>query len=424
MKTCFVIYYNKLNRNSFNALSAALASFEETKDIPIYFIKKHTDLIKDLYEIKEKYENVVVGISFFTTQIWEVKDIVKSIKDKHKDVLLIAGGPHPTGDVEGTLRMGFDLVFVGEAEDTIVEFFKRVLKDEDYSSVKGLAYLKDDDVFYTGKREYVDLDKYPPFPYMLGKFGHIEITRGCPFACNFCQTSHIFGGKVRHRSIEKVLEAAERMIKRNLTDFRVITPNAFSYLSEDGREVNIKGLEIFLREVNRLYKPKGTINIGSFPSEVRPEHVREDTLELLKTYADNKNIIIGAQSGSPCILKNSRRGHTLEDVYRAVKLSVKYGYIPDVDFIFGLPGETERDVLDTIKFMKELANLGARIHAHTFMPLPQTAYSKEKPGRIDPKIKETISKMLKEDKNVVFGNWTVQERQAEKIYKYLNYGII
>lgn len=320
--------------------------------------------------------------------------------------------------------MGFDLVFVGEAEDTIVEFFTRILNDKDYSAVKGLAYLKDDKVYYTGKREYVDLDKYPPFPYMLGKFGHIEITRGCPFACNFCQTSHIFGGKVRHRSINKVLEAAEKMIKRNLTDFRVITPNAFSYLSEDGKSANIKGLEEFLREVNRLYKPKGTVNIGSFPSEVRPEHVREDTLELLKTYADNKNIIIGAQSGSPCILKSSRRGHTLEDVYRAVKLAVKYGYIPDVDFIFGLPGETEEDVLDTIKFMKELVSLGARIHAHTFMPLPQTTYSKEKPGRIDPKIKETISKMLKEDKNVVFGNWTVQERQAERIYKYLNYGII
>jgi B12-binding domain/radical SAM domain protein len=424
MKVAFVVYYSKHNRNSFNALSAALGVDEVTKDIPIYFVKKEEDLIKGLCEIKQNYDMTVVGTSFFTTQIWEVNDLVKRIKNEHKEVLLIAGGPHPTGDIEGTLKLGFDVVFVGEAEDSIVEFFRRIKLDEDYLNIKGIAFLKDDNVCYTGKRDYVDLDKYPPFPYMLGKFGHIEITRGCPFACNFCQTSHIFGGKVRHRSIEKVLEAAERMIKRNLTDFRVITPNAFSYLSEDGREVNIKGLEIFLREVNRLYKPKGTINIGSFPSEVRPEHVREDTLELLKTYADNKNIIIGAQSGSPCILKNSRRGHTLEDVYRAVKLSVKYGYIPDVDFIFGLPGETERDVLDTIKFMKELVNLGARIHAHTFMPLPQTAYSKEKPGRIDPKIKETISKMLKEDKNVVFGNWTVQERQAEKIYKYLNYGII
>ncbi|SEG02698.1 B12-binding domain/radical SAM domain protein, MJ_1487 family [Caloramator fervidus] len=423
MKTAFVVYYNKLNRNSLNALSAALCSDEITRDIPIYFFKKEEDF-KNLYEVKQNYDITVVGISFFTTQIWDVKDLMEKIKKEHKDVLTIAGGPHPTGDVEGTLKLGFDIVFVGEAEDSIVEFFRCIKLNEDYHKIKGIAYLKDDKVYYTGKRDYVDLDKHPPFPYMLGKFGHIEITRGCPFACKFCQTSYIFGGKVRHRSINKVLEYAQKMLERNLTDFRVITPNAFSYLSLDGKGINLKGLEEFLKEIYKLYKPKGKIYIGSFPSEVRPEHVTEETLELLKTYADNKNIIIGAQSGSCKILKECKRAHSVEDVYRAVKLSVKYGYVPDVDFIFGLPHETKEDVLDTINFMKELVKLGARIHAHTFMPLPQTPYAKERPGKIDYKIKETLRNMLKADKNVVFGNWTVQERQAERIYNYLNYGIL
>ncbi|WDU83065.1 hypothetical protein [Caloramator sp. Dgby_cultured_2] len=64
MKVAFVVYYSKLNRNSFNALSAALGVDEVTKDIPIYFVKKEEDLIKGLCEIKQNYDMTVVGTSF------------------------------------------------------------------------------------------------------------------------------------------------------------------------------------------------------------------------------------------------------------------------------------------------------------------------------------------------------------------------
>jgi len=78
------------------------------------------------------------------------------------------------------------------------------------------------------------------------------------------------------------------------------------------------------------------------------------------------------------------RAHTVENVIDAVSLARKHGYKVIVDFIFGLPGETLQDRRESLKAMKTVVRLGARIHPHVFAPLPQTAFAKERPGSTDP----------------------------------------
>jgi len=94
---------------------------------------------------------------------------------------------------------------------------------------------------------------------------------------------------------------------------------------------------------------------GTFPSEIRPEHVTENNLSILKKYVDNDNIIIGGQSGSQKILDTSRRGHDIESIINAVKISVKAGFQPNVDFLYGLPGESRQDAQLTIKLANQLS---------------------------------------------------------------------
>jgi len=172
--------------------------------------------------------------------------------------------------------------------------------------------------------------------------------------------------------------------------------------------------------IRKIIDPNGRIFIGSFPSEVRPEHVTEETIELILKYGDNDNLIIGAQSGSQRILDLCHRGHTVEDVYRAVELTLKAGLKANVDFIFGLPGETEEDIRLTIKVMSDLVKMGARIHVHTFMPLPQTPFAKAPAGRINKSIQKIIRELT--PKGIVYGDWREQERIAKKIAKYLKTG--
>jgi radical SAM superfamily enzyme YgiQ (UPF0313 family) len=124
--------------------------------------------------------------------------------------------------------------------------------------------------------------------------------------------------------------------------------------------------------------------LGAFPSELRPEHVTPRALEVLRRYCDNRQVIVGGQSGSDRMLAAMGRGHDAEAVTRAAAIALEAGFRPSVDFIFGLPGEDEADREATRRQMAVLARLGARVHAHAFDPLPGTPWSRAPRGAIDP----------------------------------------
>ncbi|MHA2393011.1 MAG: TIGR04013 family B12-binding domain/radical SAM domain-containing protein [Promethearchaeota archaeon] len=417
----FVVYYNKHNFYSLNAIAGALETDNIFEILDFYFVRSKDELVGTIEKIINNYIKVIVAISFFTTQLFETQDLVKEL-NRHFDnrCFLIAGGSHPTGDPYGTLKMGFDIVVVGEGEETIIELAKKIIFNEKVRDVKGIAYLDEENEYkYTTRLGFINLDKYPPFPIKNTRFGAIEITRGCPYVCYFCQTPYILGTKPRHRSVESICKYVDKLKNHyeDHTDIRFITPNAFSYGSEDGKILNLPKLEKLLISIREVIGEKGRIFLGTFPSEVRPEHVNQDTLNLVLKYGNNDNITIGAQSGSRKILDMCHRGHTVEDVRKAVELTLKNNLKINVDFIFGLPGETDKDVRSTIELMKVLVHKGARIHAHSFIPLPQTPFSKEPAKRISGIYKKEILNLI--SKGEGFGNWREQERLAMKITRYL-----
>ncbi|MFX1466889.1 MAG: TIGR04013 family B12-binding domain/radical SAM domain-containing protein [Promethearchaeota archaeon] len=423
-KVALVLFYSKQTRFSFNALVGALETDPYFDNLKIYFISNEKELISGLESIINKYEKAIIGISFCTPQLWDTYKLIRELRKKYRNKpLYITGGPHPTGDPIGTLKMGFNVVIRGEGEETLIELLKKIDNNETYSSVKGIAFLDDEGEYcYTGRRPPIDLDTYPPFAVKHNRYGYIEITRGCPYFCYFCQTPYLFGSQIRHRSVEAICKYVQIMKKRNLTFLRFIAPSAFSYGSPDGKKLNLTKLEELLSNVNKIFSP-GSIFVGSFPSEVRPEQVTEETIDLVLKYAHNDNLIIGAQSGSKRILELCHRGHTVEDVYDAVELSLKKGLKANVDFVFGLPEETEEDIELTIKVMSDLVKMGpgeVRIHAHTFMPLPSTPFKNAPAGKIDKNLRKMIKKLISKD--VVYGNWREQEKIAEKIATYFKTG--
>ena len=415
----FVVLYEKQNIFSFNALIGAIESESYLNGLNINFVLKKEDLIKEIKKLLSNNIKVILGLSFFTTQIWDMYELISLLrKNFSQKVMIIAGGAHPTGDPLGTLKMGVDIVAIGEGEQTLIELLKKIIDNGNPKLVKGIALLdSEENIYFTGKREPIDLNQYPPLPQKFIKFGAIEITRGCPYSCYFCQTSYIFGTTPRHRSIDSICKVIEFMKKYNKNDIRFITPNAFSYGSIDGKSLNLPKLEELLVKIKAILPLKGKIFLGSFPSEVRPEHVTKDTLKLVLKYAANDNLVLGAQSGSQKILDACNRGHNTDDVYNAVKIIINSGLKANVDFIFGLPNENEEDVELTFSFMKKLTDMGARIHAHTFMPLPKTPFAKMPVKLFTPAFKKQIN--LLNSKGILFGEWKKQEKLALKISKYL-----
>lgn len=415
-KLNLVIYYNKSNRYSFNSLLGAIEINERLNDINVLFVEKKENLF-NLSDLINKESKTIFLFSFFTTQIFEIFDLIKNLREIYKDkILIIGGGPHPTGDPIGSLKVGFDYIFRGEGEESFTNFLINLIEKKDVKNIKGISYIKDGDLNISKLSDSVDINLYPPFSIKYEKFSPIEITRGCPFFCFYCQTPFIFGKNVRHRSIENIIKYVEIMKKLNLLDIRFITPNAFSYGSKDGKKLNLLALEELLKEIKRVLKDKGRIFLGTFPSEVRPDFVLEETIILLKKYAYNDSIVIGAQSGSERILKLINRGHQVKDIYKSVEICKKFNIKPIVDFIFGLPYEEKEDIEETLKVMKDLIKMGAKIHAHTFIPLPQTPFQFEKSGKVSEKIRNFIKENFKD--KLVFGDWGVQQKIGRKIEDY------
>lgn len=145
---------------------------------------------------------------------------------------------------------------------------------------------------------------------------------------------------------------------------------------------------------------------------MRPEAVSRETLELITGYTATRQLVIGAQTGSGRMLEVLNRQHSVGDVYRAVELILKAGLEVSVDFIFGLPGETDEDRRLSIKMIEELTSAGAKVHSHTFIPLPGTPLASAETGTVDEELARYLSRLA--NKGLQFGQWKRQQELAKE----------
>ncbi|HMG73644.1 MAG TPA: TIGR04013 family B12-binding domain/radical SAM domain-containing protein [Pyrinomonadaceae bacterium] len=406
--------YKQTSNYGFNVILGALDAYLDSPNLKTQIVHKSDELVAAARDALDQGRKVVVCWSFYSPQFpertRELLEFKRVVSDEN--VIHLAGGVHATADPRQTLEAGFDVVAVGEGESVVIEFVKRFLHDESYLKTKGISYLDDGRYVAQGSGDRIDLNDYPPFTVKHRRFNPIEITRGCIYACKFCQTPFMFKAIFRHRTVENVCEYVKVMKEHGLTDIRFITPTSLSYGSPD-HSVNLDKIDELLFSIRSVLGTKGRIFFGTFPSEVRPEHVSREALEILKRYVNNNNLIIGGQSGSQRILDFSKRGHTVEEIIRSVRLSVEAGFLPNVDFIFGMPGENVSDVKASLRLAEKLSDMGARIHGHTFLPLPGTPFRNAPPGKIDARSMRQLQRLQSRGK--LYGKWEEQESIAEEL---------
>lgn len=165
VKLIFVQSQN--NRNSLAALCGAIE--KEKLDLKVKIVDE-----KDLLEkLRKSSAKTIIAFSFQTPDIFRIAKLIPRVKKINKDFILIAGGAHPSGAPKQTLKMGFDFVFVGEAEKPLVDFLKKVRQKKKIPQ-------------RIIKSKPVDISQYSSVSEKYKTFGPIEITRGCPFGCRFC----------------------------------------------------------------------------------------------------------------------------------------------------------------------------------------------------------------------------------------------
>ncbi|ASI99811.1 TIGR04013 family B12-binding domain/radical SAM domain-containing protein [Thermococcus celer] len=397
----------KRNHNAFVHLLGALES--QGFDLSELLITRD---FREILQAKPK----VVLYSFLTEEVWgPLTEEVKLLKER--GALLIAGGYHAIAMPKHTLnRLGFDIAVIGEGEEVLYRLLTTLKKaryriTKELLNIRGLAFHLNGDFVFTGFARVEDFWRFPPYPESVRLISPIEISRGCPFGCYYCQTPYIKGFRMRHRPIDQIVRYSRRM-----RDMRYITPNAFAYGSP-GAILRLDKLEALLKALQPLRKEGRRLFYGTFPSEVRPEFVLPETLELLVDYADNRRLAIGAQSGDDAMLKAMHRIHRVEHVQRAIEYMLEYGFEPVVDFIVGLPNETEESQEKSIELMKWVISKGGRVRAHYFMPLPGTPWARCKPSPLSDEMKRFLGRMAAKGK--IEGSWGNQIELSRKLQRLI-----
>ena len=399
----FVFRRTEENRNSLAAVRAALETLEGEGLLSTEVAAEPPlDLEPD----------DVLAYSFTTVELDAVAGEIAPVVGAARRPLLIAGGSHPSADPSGVVALGFDAVFVGEAERTLPELAATWCLGPDRARV-----ARDPIVVDPGPP--FEIDDVPHATFATEEFPFVEIARGCPHSCAFCQVPSLHGRRPRFRSPATAAAGIAHAVARGHRRFRFLAPDAFAY--RDGAAGPVEAIA----ELVGACRAAGAraVTLGTFPSEVRPDHVRADLLEVVSRGCVNRTIVLGAQSGSDDVLRLMRRGHSVEESRRAIRLIAEAGLVPHVDLMFGFPGETRADRLLTVELGREvIASPVGRIHVHAYLPLCGTPAWPAAPEPMEPEIADAIRGLERTGR--ADGYWVRQIEQGGRVLAQARAGLI
>ncbi len=318
----------------------------------------------------------LIGVTMLTPMYNRSVEVVKALKHAFPEITMVVGGPHPTILPRETLieNKQIDFAVIGEGELIFLDLVNTLENGSNTDDIPGIAYRKDNTVIVNQPPGMItNLDDLPiPARHLLpmhayhmtksrSQSGHsftVSVARGCPFNCGFC--CRIFGRKVRHHSIERIIEEIGILV----SDY-------------GAREIN---LEADTLTINRHFIGSlcdGIIHSGlskkiTWTCESRIDTVNEDILRKMKE-AGCWQISYGVETGSQRLLNLIHKDISLEKIEKAFAITQRIGISIRAFFMLGIPTETRQESLKTISFAKKL---GARWSQFTvFTPFPGTELS-------------------------------------------------
>lgn len=278
--------------------------------------------------------------------------LAKAMRAANPKLKICFVGPHVTTLPERSLTdcPEIDFIVRREFDYATVEF----ANGKPLSEILGISYRQNGKVVHNPDRPPVsDLDALPDVidvykrdldvrrynvPFLLHPFIALYSTRGCPAQCTFCLWPQTLSGHPwRKRSSDAVA--------REMAKAKELFPWVREFFFDDDT-FNIQKARTI--ELCEKLKPLGLT--WSCTSRVTTDY---ETLKAMKE-AGCRLLIVGYESGDPQILKNVKKGATVERARQFTKDCKKLGLLVHADFILGLPGETKESIRRTIDFAKEI----------------------------------------------------------------------
>ncbi len=317
---------------------------------------KTNEYMQYIIKTVEDFKPNVVGINILTALFPEALNISRKLKEIFPNLLIVAGGVHPSTEPELTLRQNqyVDAICIGAGEEVCLD----IAEGKDVSSIPGLMHRDFVDKYEVRPVE-MNIDKYP-FPNLdllnidfyteftlrtVSGWGYkgvaTQTSRSCPYSCKFCASD--WSKPVRYHSPKYVVD----MVKY----FSTYDIDVIGFFDDTIAASKKRLLEMCKEFVDaKVFYPYTGLR---WICAMRANQATPDILKAVKG-AGCFSISIGLESGNDRMLKVLNKKSTVAINRRACKNVQDAGLHLTVSFMVGIPGETKKEMDDTVDFMRSL----------------------------------------------------------------------
>lgn len=313
-------------------IAAISEKYAETKVIDMNVEKTNIE------QAVKEFMPDIVGITSTSPAFPEAKRIASEIRNVSPAKIII-GGVHATFRPDEALEAS-DIAVRGEGELT----FEEILSGKPVEEIKGVSFKKDGMIIHNPDRELTEaVDTFPSPAYHLFPIKKYTImsaisSRGCPFNCVYCCSTRFWRNKIRYRHVDSFYKEIEWLSKNGVRTLKI---HDSTFTIDKSRVMNF---------CNKMIES----DLDLFWScETRPDTLDDDMLAKLKE-AKCILICIGVDSASELVLKNANRQMKKECIEKIFHKAREIGIRTRAYITFGLPGENEESVKETIEFLKRV----------------------------------------------------------------------
>jgi len=302
----------------------------------------------------ETFDIVGIGSIAGYYQFKRLVEISRAINESKNRPYLVLGGHGPSPEPKYYIeKTNADIVVIGEGERTIVALCDAILNKKDLKTVKGIAFKQDHKVIINESQPLIeDIDTIPfpayhKFPidyYRLIQMPNSSKTdftmriisgRGCIFKCTFC---YRMDKGFRPRSAESIIDEIEYLQKMYNISYIGFTDE----LLMSSVERTVRLCEAFIkRGLKFRWSCNGRLNFAK-------KHV----LSLMQK-AGCVFVNYGIESLDNSVLKNIKKGLTVEQIIKGTEETLNAGLTPGLNIIFGNIGDNKKTIIQAVDFIKK-----------------------------------------------------------------------
>lgn len=350
-------------------------------------ITKPTVDEKDIARRIEADRPDLLGFSCTTLAFPLAARIAQLAKQVRPSLTTVVGGVHPSLAPEKVINTpGVDILCRGEGEYALQDLARAIDTGADFTNIPGIWVRNGETVHRNPIRPLItdldalpftdrDLFDYPNMHWEKRGWATIIISRGCAYSCTYCgnhalKKLHEGETYVRFRSVDNVIAELEQILNKYSFVHGINFDDDLPFVKQE-----------FVEEFCEKYKARIKI---PFRFNLRPNVAFEDRLRLLKD-AGGAEAKVGLESGSDYILNDVLKRHlTVAQTENAFHACHRAGMTTQSFNMVGLPKETPRMVLDTVKLNAKVSP--SLIQVSIFYPFPGTQLWEQcaKDGIINP----------------------------------------